>query len=83
MDIVVLTALREKLIGNEKLASLAKTMDHQIFKESIFPKMSESAAHDSFNESMETFASLFEDSEKYNAMMNALAEALYRDIRKN
>ena len=81
-DIVVLTALREKLIGNEKLASLAKTTDHQIFKESIFPKMFESAAHDSFNESMETFASLFEDSEKYNAMMNALAEALYRDIRK-
>ena len=34
-------------------------------------------------ESQETYMSLFADQAKYNAMMNALASILYRDMREN
>ncbi|MBQ8373566.1 MAG: hypothetical protein IJX35_04550 [Candidatus Methanomethylophilaceae archaeon] len=54
----------------------------QIFRESIFPKIFDNAAQESYIESTETFTSLFENKEKYNAVMNALSEIIYRDIRK-
>lgn len=82
-DIVVLTTLHDKLMGDDKLNTLAKTTDHQIFRESVFPKIFNNAAQESYLESTETFRSLFENEEKYNAMMFALADTLYRDIRKN
>ena len=82
-DIVVLTTLHDKLMGDDKLNTLVKTTDHQIFRESVFPKIFNNAAQESYLESTETFRSLFENEEKYNAMMFALADTLYRDIRKN
>ncbi len=81
-DVVVLTTLREKLMNNEKLGNMARTTEHQIFKESIFPKEFNNAAQESYLESTETFTSLFENKEKYNTMMSVLAEALYREMRK-
>ena len=81
-DIVVLTTLHNKLKDNPKLAKDARTSEHQIFKESIFPNVFQDAAQESYLESTETFTSLFENKEKYNAMMNALAEVLYREFSK-
>ena len=45
---------------------------------SIFPKIFDNAAQESYIESTETFTSLFENKEKYNAMMYALADILYK-----
>ncbi len=82
-DIVVLTTLRSKLMENERLNTIAKEMDHRMFKENIFPQMFNDAAQESYLESTETFTSLFENREKYNVIMNVLADALYKEIRKN
>lgn len=81
-DRVLITALKNKLMSDGKLAKMAKTSDHQIFTESIFPKAFGDAAQDSFIESQDTYTSLFEDSHKYNAIMHALAEVVYREMRK-
>ena len=81
-DRVLLNALHAKLITNKKLASMAKTSDPQIFTESIFPKAFGDAAQDSYMEAQETYTTLFEDQHKYNAIMSALAEIIYRELRK-
>lgn len=68
-------------MANKKLASMAKTSDPQIFAESIFPKAFGDAAQDSYMESQETYTTLFEDQHKYKAIMSALAEVIYREMR--
>ena len=82
-DKVLLSALREKLMKDQKLQNMARTSDPQIFAESIFPKAFGTAAQDSYMESQETYTSLFEDQAKYNAIMKALGDILYREMRKN
>ena len=81
-DRVLLNALHARLMTNKKLASMAKTSDPQIFTESIFPKAFGDAAQDSYMEAQDTYTALFEDQAKYNAIMSALAEVIYREIRK-
>lgn len=81
-DRVMIGALAEKLRGNTKLANMAKSSDPQIFAESIFPQAFSDAAQDSYMESQETYSSLFEDRSKYNAIMRALADMLYREMRR-
>ena len=80
-DRVMLSALHDKLVGNEKLASSARTTDPVIFTESIFPAAFGEAAMTSYTESQESFSSLFEDKAKYNAIMSVLAGIIYRELR--
>jgi len=40
------------------------------------------AAQDSYMEAQETYTVLFEDQAKYNAIMAALAEVIYREMLK-
>ena len=79
---MLLTALQAKLMKDPKLATMARTSDPQIFAESIFPKAFGTAAQDSYMESQETYSSLFEDQNKYNAIMSALCTVVYREMRK-
>ena len=81
-DKVLLSALKDRLMGDKKLQSMAQTSDPQIFAESIFPKAFGAAAEDSYMESQETYTTLFEDQAKYNAIMRALGAVIYRGIRK-
>lgn len=60
---------------------MARTSDPQIFAESIFPKAFGDAAQDSYMEAQDTYTALFEDQSKYNAIMRALAEVIYREMR--
>ncbi len=80
-DKVILGALHDRLAKDEKLANSAKTTDPKIFTESIFPTAFGKAAMDSYTESQESYASLFEDKVKYNAIMSALAGMIYRELR--
>lgn len=80
-DRVMLSALHDKLVDNEKLASSARTTDPVIFTESIFPAAFGEAAMSSYTESQESFSSLFEDKAKYNAIMSVLAGIIYRELR--
>ena len=81
-DRVMLTALHDKLVKDDKLASSAKTTDPRIFVESIFPAAFGTAAMDSYMESQESYTALFEDKTKYDAIMNALAGVIYREMRQ-
>lgn len=81
-DRVMLTALHDRLVKDEKLASSAKTTDPRIFVESIFPAAFGTAAMDSYVESQESYTALFEDKSKYDAIMNALAGVIYREMRQ-
>ena len=80
-DRVLLTALHSRLMADKKLARMARSSDPQVFSESIFPKAFGDAANDIYLEAQDTYASLFEDQHKYNAIMYALAEIIYRDMR--
>ena len=80
-DKVVLNALTTKLMGDKSLRKKAQSSDPQIFINSIFPKVFDDAAQDSYMESQDTYTSLFEDKAKYNAVMMALAEFIYREMR--
>lgn len=80
-DKVILGALRAKLMADKKLEKNAMTSDPKIFVESIFPKAFENAANEGYMESQEAYSSMFADNAKYKAMMSALAEILYRDLR--
>ncbi len=80
-DKVVISALHDKLMKDEKLQSMARTSDPKIFSESIFPKAFSSAAQDSYVEAQETFTSIFEDQQKYNSIMSALSSIIYREMR--
>ena len=80
-DRVMLGALHDKLVGNEKLASSARTTDPVIFSESIFPAAFGDAAMASYMESQDSYSALFEDKTKYNAIMSALAGIIYRELR--
>ena len=81
-DKVILSSLREKLLSDKKLKKMAQSSDPQIFVESIFPKAFGTAAQDGYMEAQESYQSLFEDTAKYNAIMSALAEVVYREMRK-
>lgn len=80
-DKVILSALRDKLLSDKKLKKMAQSSDPQIFVESIFPKAFGAAAQDGYVEAQEAYQSLFEDTAKYNAIMSALAEVIYREMR--
>lgn len=81
-DKVILSALKSKLLSDKKLTKMAQSSDPQIFIESIFPKAFGTAAQDGYMEAQESYQSLFEDTAKYNAIMSALAEVVYREMRK-
>lgn len=80
-DKVMLGALHDKLMSDDKLASSARTSDPRIFTESIFPQAFGNAAMESYMESQDSYSALFEDKTKYNAIMGALAGVIYREIR--
>lgn len=80
-DRVMLGALHDKLIKNEKLILSAQTSNPTIFVENIFPKAFSDAAMEGYMESQESYTSLFEDKGKYNAVMGVLAGVLYREMQ--
>lgn len=82
-DRVILYVLHNKMKADKKLWRIARTSDPQVFMESIFPKSFDAVAQDSYMEQTEAFTELFKNKSKYNAIMAALAEILYREYNKN
>lgn len=82
-DRVMIDALHAKLISDKKLGSSARTADPRIFTESIFPAAFGAAAMESYMESQDCYSALFEDKTKYDAVMNALAGVVYREMRQS
>lgn len=80
-DRVLIAALYPRLSKDDKLMKMAETSEPKIFNETIFPKAFGTAAQESYLESQETYETLFEDKSKYDAIMNVLAEAIYKEAR--
>ena len=80
-DRVVITTLHEKLKNNKKLMKAAKTDGRQIFEKNIFPQLFDDAAQEAYIESTETYTKLFEDAGKYRAIMIALAQAMFDELK--
>ena len=80
-DKVMLDAIHKKLRNNKKLQKSAQTNGQQMFEKNIFPQMFDDAAQEAYMESNETFTKLFEDAEKYQAVMTALAHALFTELQ--
>ena len=81
-DRVVLAILRERLIENDKLRAIARSSDPKIFIDSVFPQYFKEIAGNCYQDAQDSFISLFEDETKYNAIQRALADILYREMRK-
>lgn len=77
-----INGMHDKLKDDKKLQKVAKTSNRKIFEENIFPKTFDEVAQDSYVEQTEAYASLFQNRSKYNAMMFALAEILYKEFNK-
>ncbi|MBQ7567914.1 type I restriction endonuclease subunit R [bacterium] len=80
-DRVLLESLKTRLMSNTKLQTQARSSDLKIFAESIFPKYFGDAAQESYAEAQQTYTKLFEDKAKYQAIMQALSEIIYRDMQ--
>ncbi len=81
-DRVLIYALHDRLKEDKKLQKVAQTSDPQVFAESIFPKTFDEVAQDSYVEQTEAFTSLFQNKSKYNAIMSALADMLYKEFNR-
>ena len=82
-DRVMLFAIKNKMDKDENLKNAAQTSDPRIFSESVFPKAFSDAAQDCYMESDGAYSSLFADRAKYNAIMHALCQMLYREFRNS
>ena len=78
---MVITALHDKLRNNKKLQKAARNDGQQMFTNNVFPGVFDDAAQQAYMESTETYTRLFEDSEKYHAIMSALAAAMFDELR--
>ena len=81
-DRVLITALQDKLMKDDRLEKMAKTTDPQIFVDAVFPKAFSDVAQESYMEQQEAYTSLFQDKTKYDTIMQVLADYVYREMRK-
>ena len=52
-----------------------------MFANNVFPSIFDDTAQAAYMESTETYTRLFQDAEKYRAIMNALAAAMFQEFR--
>ena len=84
-DKVIYNSIHDKLMADKKLQKLIKSSkddEEKIFASSIFPKFFGEAANAGFDEQVEAYNSLFEDKNKYKAMMSVLAAQLFKEVRE-
>lgn len=81
VDRVLIISLQDKLMKNDKLKKIVKTTEPKIFND-IFPKIFGNVAEESYTQSQEAYISLFQDTTKYNTIMQVLADYVYTQMRK-
>ena len=80
-DRVLIISLQDKLMKDDKLKKIVKTTEPKIFND-IFPKIFNNVAEESYKQSQEAYTSLFQDTTKYNIIMQVLADYVYTQMRK-
>lgn len=81
-DRILVGILMNKMAKDDVLRKSAQQDGEQIFVNSVFSKVYDKTAMDSYKESREVFGALFSDPKKYAALKNALAEIMYREFRE-
>lgn len=81
-DRILAGILMDKMSQDDVLRKSAQQDGEQIFVNSVFSKVYDKTAMDSYKESRETFGALFSDPKKYAALKNALAEIMYREFHR-
>lgn len=82
-DKILASILMDKMSQSDVLRKSAQQDGEQIFENSVFSKVYDKTAMDSFKESREVFSALFSDPKKYGALKKALASIMYREFRQN
>lgn len=80
-DRVVIDTLWKRIAENPRVAETIRRDGRQVFESSVLPKVFEAEAMQAFKENTESFTSLFEDGEKYRAMMNAIGQLLVEKFK--
>lgn len=80
-DRVVIDTLWKRIAENPQVADTIRRDGRQVFESSLLPKMFDEEARRAYVENTDSFTSLFEDSEKYRAMMSAIGQLLVEKFK--
>lgn len=80
-DRVLLSAIYHKFKNDTDVDAKAKSSEYKIFMESILPKLFQQVSLQCYKESQDTYRVMFENKEKYNAMMQAIGEVIFKENR--
>lgn len=75
-DRVVITTLWQRLSEMPEVGETIRRDGHQVFEKSLLPKVFDETTRKAYVENTEAFTSLFEDAEKYRAMMKTIGKLL-------
>ena len=81
-DRVMVDTLYQKMRNDSKTKKAAKTDDRQVYENSLFPGIFDTAAQKAYLENNEAYEQLFLDADKYQAVMKALADRLYSELHE-
>lgn len=80
-DRVVIDTLWKRITENPQVADTIRRDGRQVFESSLLPKVFDEEARRAYVENTDSFTSLFEDSEKYRAMMSAIGQLLVEKFK--
>ena len=80
-DRVVIDTLWKGIAENPQVADTIRRDGRQVFESSLLPKVFDEEARRAYVENTDSFTSLFEDSEKYRAMMSAIGQLLVEKFK--
>ena len=80
-DRVVIDSLWKRIAENPQVADTIRRDGRQVFESSLLPKVFDEEARRAYVENTDSFTSLFEDSEKYRAMMSAIGQLLVEKFK--
>lgn len=79
-DRVMVDTLYQKMRKDSKAKKDAKTEDRQVYERSLFPGIFDTTAQEAYMENTAAYEQLFLDADKYQAVMRALADRLYKEL---
>lgn len=79
-DRVMVDTLYQKMRKDSKAKKAAKTEDRQVYERSLFPEIFDTTAQEAYMENTAAYEQLFLDADKYQAVMRALADRLYKEL---
>ena len=80
-DRVVITDLWQRISEMPEVGETIRRDGSQVFEKSLLPKVFDETARQAYVENTEAFTTLFEDAEKYRAMMKTIGKLLVEKFR--